>query len=34
MVVEPKPNDVTSAAIMELIEGKGHKTNSIDSLLS
>ncbi len=30
----PQPNDVTSAAIMELIEGKGHKTNSVDSLLS
>ncbi len=29
----PQPNDVTSAAIMELIEGKGHKTNSVDSLL-
>ena len=30
----PQPNDVTAAAIKELIEGKGHKTNSVDSLLA
>ncbi|MEZ9133297.1 type II toxin-antitoxin system RelB/DinJ family antitoxin [Vibrio breoganii] len=30
----PQPNDVTAAAIMELVEGKGHQTNSVDSLLS
>lgn len=30
----PQPNDVTSAAIVELIEGKGHKKDSVDSLLS
>ncbi|MEZ9397799.1 type II toxin-antitoxin system RelB/DinJ family antitoxin [Vibrio splendidus] len=30
----PQPNDMTAAAIVELIEGKGHKTDSVDSLLS
>ncbi|MGF1763920.1 type II toxin-antitoxin system RelB/DinJ family antitoxin [Aliivibrio kagoshimensis] len=30
----PQPNDVTAAAMKELIEGQGHKVDSVDSMLS
>ncbi len=30
----PQPNDVTAAAIQELVEGKGHKVESVEAMLS
>ncbi|OBT17019.1 damage-inducible protein J [Vibrio sp. UCD-FRSSP16_10] len=30
----PQPNDVTAAAIQELVEGKGHKAKSVEAMLS
>ncbi|WP_404417648.1 type II toxin-antitoxin system RelB/DinJ family antitoxin [Marinospirillum sp.] len=30
----PQPNETTAAAIQELVEGKGHKSKSVNTLLS
>ena len=30
----PQPNNVTAAAIQELVEGKGHKAESVEAMLS
>ncbi len=30
----PQPNEVTASAIQELVEGKGHKAESVEAMLN